>query len=270
MSRIKFYEKSYLDIDSQNITITVTDATATNSGQSYVDFVRNRNNETAWMTTGSDDAANTQIDIDMAETLAIDRLLIVKHNLKAYTIQYHNGSSYVDFSTAINETTNTKSTNEHIFTEVQASKIRIITTGTQVADDDKFIYQILICKSLGQLEGYPEIKKPVYSANKRVIKLLSGKSFIARQRGAFSCTLDVKNYNITADLNILESIYFNLSGVLVWVNAGDSDQFSREHISYRPEDIFLVQPTDEWTPEFYKSLYQSGIKFKMNLVEVVR
>lgn len=267
---IKWFEKNLLDIDFNNITITITDTTASNNGQSFVDFMRNRNNDSLWVTTGSNDAANTQIDINMTDTVAFDRILLVNNNFKAYTIQYHNGSTYVDFSTAINETTNTKTTIEHQFTEVNASLIRIIITGTFVADDDKFLAQLLVCKSIGQLQGYPQIKKPTYSLNKKAIKLLSGKSFILRQRGAFFCDLEVQNYNVDADLAILESIYFKNGGVLMWVNSGDSTQFKREHIGYRPEDIFLVQPSNEWTPEFYQSLYQTGIVFKMRVVEVVR
>lgn len=267
---IKFYEKNIIDIDADNITITITDAIATDNGSSYVDYLRNRNNDSLWSTTGSTDAANTQIDVDMTDTYTFDRILLVGHNFKAYTIQYHNGATYVNFSTAISESTNTNTTNEHQFTAVQASKIRIIITGAQVVDADKYLKQLIICESIGQLQGWPEINNPTYSINKRELKMLSGKSFLNRQRGNFSVDLSVSNYNVSTDLDIVEHIYFSIKGVLVWINAGDSTQFAREHISYRSEDIFLMLPRDEYSPEFYKSLYQSGIKLNMKLIEVVR
>jgi len=270
MSQIKFLKKSSIDIDKTDITITATDTTATNNGQSFVDYMRNRNNNSAWMTTGSNDAANTQLDIVTLDAVTLDRILIVGHNLKSFTIQYHNGSGFVDFSTVINETINTKTTNEFQFAKVSATQFRIIITGTQTVNDDKTIKQLIFTESIGQLEGYPEIKNPKYSLNKKQIKLLSGKSHIIRQRGFFSASLNVKNYNVTSDLDIIESLYFSSDGVLLWVNAGDSAQFSREHIGYRGEDIFLVKPVDEFTPEFYKSLYKSGIVLKMNLTEVTR
>lgn len=268
--QIKFYNKNEIDIDDTNTTITITDSTATNNGQDYVNFMRNRNNESAWLTTGSDDAANTQIDVDMSDARPIDRIILVGHNFKAFTIQYWNGASYVDFSTAINETTNSDFVTEFIFDEVETSAIRIIITGTQVADEQKILRQLIITKSIGQLEGWPQVKKPVYSIEKRAVKMLSGKSYISRQRGNFSCTLSVANYNIDADLDIIEAVYFAIRGVLVWINADDDTQFSRTHITYRKQDIFLMLPQDEWTPEHYKYYYRTGIKLDMNLIEVVQ
>lgn len=268
--QIKFFEKNIIDIDTENIAITITDSIASDTGQDYVDFLRNRNNDSLWATTDSTDAANTQIDIDMTDTYTFDRILLLAHNFKAFTIQYHNGSIYTDFSTAINETTNTEATNEYSFTAVLASKIRIIITGAFVVDDDKFLKQLLVCASIGQLEGWPKIDNPTFSISKKQLKLLSGKSYLSRQRGNFSATLSVPNYNVDADLDIIEAIYFSAKGVLIWINAGDSTQFSRTHIIYRPEDIFLVQPKDEFSPALYNSFYQSGIELKMGLVEVVR
>ena len=269
-SQIKFYEKSLIDQDFEGTTITITDATATNTGQDFVDFMRNRSNDTAWLTTDSDDAANTQIDIDLGGDRPFNRILIVGHNLKAFTIQYYNGSTYVDFSTAISETTNTKDTNEFTFDSVTIQLIRIIITGTQTADEDKQINQLIITNSIGQLEGWPQVKKPRTSLNKKSVKFLSGKLLPIRQRGFFSCQLTVPLYNIDADMAIIEAIYFSFEGVLVWINAGDDSQFSRTNIGFRSTDIYLMLPTDEYTPEHYKGLYSSGIKFKMDLSEVVR
>lgn len=268
--QVKFYEKNLIDVDVSGVTITVTDATATNNGQDFVDFLRNRNNDTFWATTDSNDAANTQIDIDTGELNEIDRIILVKHNFGAFTIQYWDGGAFVDFSTPINETTNTDSTTEFVFNQVQTDQIRIIITGTQVADEDKNLHQLLICKSIGQLEGYPQIRKPTISQNKSSTTLLSGKQYIATQRGSFSVDMQVRNYNIDADIDIFETIYFSLRGVLVWINAGDDAQFSRTHRGFRGEDIYLMSPRDEYRPEHYKFCYQLGIKFKVRLVEVVR
>lgn len=267
---IKFYNKNLIDIDDADASITITDSTATDNGQSYVNFMRNRKNTSAWVTTGSNDAANTQIDIDMVSERIIDRIIIVGHNLKAFTIQYYNGSTYVDFSTAISETTNSDYTTEFAFTQVSTTAIRIIITGTQSANDDKYIYQLIVTKSIGQLNGWPEIKKPEISLNKKVTTMLSGKKYISRQTESFSCTLSVKSWNNSSDLSIIESIYFAVQGVLIWINAGDDTQFNHLLKGYRSQDIFLVSPIDEYSPEYYKYCYQLGIKTQMKLEEVVR
>ncbi len=268
--QIKWYNKNFIDIDNIDPTITITDATATDNGQSYVDFMRNRKNTSGWATTGSNDAANTQIDVDLVDDYSVDRILLIGHNLKAFTIQYYNGSSYVDFSTAINETTNTSTTNEFTFDAVTTSQIRIIITGTQVTDDDKFIRQLIITSAIGQFTGWPQIKKPTVGKNKKLTRLLSGKTLVTSQTGYFKCDLTVENWNIDNDLTILESIYFSINGVLMWINAGDDTQFSRTNIGFRDEDIFLVKPTNEYIPEFYKSYYNTGVKLKVSIQEVVR
>lgn len=268
--QIKWYNKSYADLDNENVVITITDATATDNGQDYVDFMRNRKNTSGWRTTGSNDAANTQIDVDLVDAFDIDRIILVGHNLKAFTIQYWNGASFVDFSTAINETTNSDSTTEFTFNSVSTDQIRIVITGTQTADDDKVIKQLIITSAIGQFEGWPKVRKPRSSKNKKRTRLLSGKSLITKQVGFFSCELEVENWNNANDLAIVETIYFSLDGVLMWINAGDNAQFARNHIGYRAEDIYLVSPVDEYTPEFYESLYQTGVKIKMTMEEVVR
>ena len=42
-----------------------------------------------------------------------------------------------------------------------------------------------------------------------------------------------------------------------------------QRIGWKKENIYLVRPTNEWTPEFYKSLYQSGLKVDLKLSEAV-
>ncbi|MCA9313158.1 discoidin domain-containing protein [Candidatus Saccharibacteria bacterium] len=269
-AQVKFYKKNTIDIDNENVTITITDATATNNGQDFVDFMRNRNNSSRWQTTGSNDAANTQIDIDFGEERDIDRIILVLHNFDSYTIQYYNGSTYTDFSTAINVSSGTATTTEHSFNSVTTQLIRIIITATQVTDDDKDLAQLIITESIGQLTGWPQIKKPEYSFNKSEVKMLSGKSFISRQRGNFSMSMSVVNYNVDADIAIFEEIYQSIFGVLVWANAGDNTQFARNNLGFREQDIFLMLPTDEYRPEHYKYCYQLGIKFDIKFTEVVR
>ena len=51
--QIKFYRKSHIDFDRINPEITVTDSVATNDGQEFINFLRNRNNNSGWNTSGS-------------------------------------------------------------------------------------------------------------------------------------------------------------------------------------------------------------------------
>ena len=63
--QIKFWRKSFIDADRTNHEITITDTVAENTGQDFVRFLRNRNNNSGWNTSGSTDAAQTQILVNL-------------------------------------------------------------------------------------------------------------------------------------------------------------------------------------------------------------
>lgn len=267
--QISFFYKNYIDYSFDGVAITVTDSVASNNGQSFVDYIRNRKNSSAWLTTGSTDAANTTLEVDWGSNKELNSIMLVLHNFKAFTVKYWGGVSWDDFSTPIAETTNTAETNGYEFTTVITNKIQIIITGTQVVDADKVLRQLIATDKIGQLDGWPIIKKPTASTNKTVSKSLSGKVYVSESVGAFSCQLTVSNLKSDDDLTIIEEIYTRGEGVLVWLCGGDEDQFSSQRIGYRLEDLFFMRPIDEYTPEFYKGLYQTGIKFQMKLQEAI-
>lgn len=268
-SQIRFFKKNVIDLSDLNASITVTDAVATNNGQDFVNFLRNRKNTSAWITTGSTDAALTQLDVLMSSKADIDSIVLVKSNFDSYTIQYWNGVAYVDFSTPISETGNTIETTFHQFTGVQTEKIRIIIQGTMVADEDKILRQLIVTEELGQFNGWPVVKNPKISTSKKKNVMLSGKINLVETIENFSTTLEAKILKDSDDLDLIENIHFRREGVLIWVNSGDDTQFSSLRLGYRKEDIYLVRPINDYVPEFYQGLYQSGIKFKLSLQESV-
>lgn len=261
--QVRFFRKNKLDITNTVATLTAS------QGNDYTDFLRNRNNRTAWATTGSADADLTNIVVDFVDTINLDFILLVKHNFKAYTIQYWNGATYVDFSTAISETVNTATTTIHEFTEVYTTKIKLIIQGTMVADDDKYLYQLIASTSIGQLNGWPVIKSPKYTRSRQISKTISGKASMKEQLEAFSCELEIKVTSDSTDLALIESLYASNSAFLVWLCGGDQTQFSSARIGYRLQDIHVMKPADDLEPEWYKGLYQSGMKVGLKLVEVV-
>lgn len=268
MSQIKLFNKNIADIDNPNIAITVTDSIAVSDGQDIIDFVRNRNNNSAWVTTDSTDAANTTLEIDMADVEFIDTIILVNHNFKSFTIKYWD-TGWVDFSTPINETTNSDLTTEFAFDEVLASKIQIVINGCQEVDADKILKQLIIAKTLRQLDAFPEIKSPKHSRNRAISRMLSGKSNFVSQVGGFTVDLKVKYWKNSDDLEAIEKIYTNRLPVLVWLCGGDEDQFSSKRIGYRKEDLYLMRPSNDYIPEWYNSIYTTGLSITVKLVEVV-
>lgn len=261
--QIRFFEKSKCDISEDNVTASAT------QGDDYVLQILNRSNNSAWITTGSVDADNTTIEVDMTDERNISEIFLLKHNFRSFTVKYWNGSAWTAFSPAIAPTTNTAENNHYSVTEVSTSKIQIVILGTQTANDDKFLYQFVATNEIGQLAGWPVIDNVVHGTNLKKSTLLSGKNYVTRNVGGFSCTLSVKGWNNDADLSIIESLYDSVDGFLVWLCGGDEDQFSSVRRGYRMEDLFLMKCMDDYNPDFSKGLYQSGLEIKIKLGEVV-
>lgn len=261
--QVKFYKKNKLDISNEVAVLTAS------QGNDYVDYVRNRSNESAWVTTGSVDADLTSLEVDFVDERDVDFIFLVKHNFKAYTIQYWNGSSYVDFSTPISETTNTLDVTVHSFTKVSTSKIKLIVQGTMTANQDKFLFQFIATEFIAQFDRYPIIRDPAFDRNLAKTKMLSGKTAVAENVGGFEVTLRLVNTKTAADLAIFESLFFSLDGFLVWLSGGDETQFFTRVKGYRKEDVYLMKCSNDYSPEFVKSLYDFGLDVSMKLVEVV-
>lgn len=259
---IRVFSKSKLDVSYDNVVLTAS------QGQDFVDFVRNRSNTSAWVTTGSVDADNTTIEVDFVDLINIDSIILIKHNFKSYTIQYWDGDSWENFSTTIAPTTNTALTTFHQFTEVFTTKIKLTILGTMTVDDDKHLFQFIATTERAQFNGFPIIKNPKHSRNRIRSKLLSGKETIKESSGAFSCQLQIKVHSDDSDLDLIEDMYNANTGFLVWLCGGDQAQFSSLRIGYRLEDIYLMKCADEYQPEWYKGFYTSGQVVGVDLVEV--
>ena len=257
-SQIKFFNKNYIDLDKPNPVITITDSVASNTGQDSVDLMRNRNNFSGWLTTGSTDAANTEILIELKDYMDVDFIELVKHNFKNYLIEYNDSIS--GWLTYINVSNSTLETSIHEKdTAVNTNKIRITITGCQTVDADKELRQLIITSKLYQFDGWPIIKKPVHSANKKISKMLSGKININKKRGAFTCSLKITLTSNENDLLIHQDLYDREEGTLMLITGGDEDQFTSLKKGYRNQDIVLVKPIDEYTNPYYKGLYNRDV-----------
>jgi hypothetical protein len=261
--QIIFFEKNKADFSYSSVRATASEST------DYAVNVLNRNNTTAWITTGSLDSNNTTLTIDTADTKLISDILLIKHNFKAFTLKYWDGFTYQDFSPAINETTNTKESNYFEVEAVSTNKLQLTILGTQVPDSDKFLYQFIATEKLGRLTGWPIIKSPTISRNRKTNQMLSGKMNVFENVGNFSVTLRFNSFSSDADLTLVEELYNQVDGFLVWPCGGNEAQFRTARQGYRMIDIFLMKPIDEYTPEYNKGIYKSGLSFDINLEEVI-
>lgn len=264
---IKFLKKNKIDLSISNVAITVTDAVASNDGTETVDRLRNRSNFSGFATTGSSDAANTTLVFDTTDQKEIDHLILIKHNFKAYTIQYWNGSAYVDFSTPINVSNNADETTWHTFTKVSTSRLKIIITGAIVADADKTWAQFIATELIGEFTKQPEIQ-PVFDKNRKATRYLSGRKHITKSIGSFAARVTTNNIVLENDLAIVEELFDSFEGFLIWPCGGDVDQYPTSRVGYKLHDIYLVNCENEFEPQWERSRPSEGMKIDLKLAEV--
>lgn len=261
-SQILFFNKNEADYSRSAVLLTASEASI------FAPLVQKRSNNSGWMTTGSVDSNNTTLTCNFVNLVLLTDIILVNHNFKSFTVKYWNGSSYVDFSTPIAPSSSTDSTTRFTFNAVQTTAIQITILGTQVANTDKRLTQLIATSLIGQLNGWPMITKPTFNLNKRINTMLSGKTNIGINTGGFSCTLGVTNWSNANDLSIVEQLYGAGEGFLMWLCGGLQTQFSSVRKGYALQDFFLMQCQDNYTPEWANGLYKSGLKLNIQMTEV--
>ncbi|MFA5114376.1 MAG: hypothetical protein WC529_08850 [Candidatus Margulisiibacteriota bacterium] len=130
---MRFYNRNQIELFT-------TIAASTGAG---VANVYDRNAATVWTSVGSNDATTETIEVVWAAARTISAISLLTHNFKQFTVQYWNGSAYVDFSTPINETVNAEANNLFTFTAVSTLKVKISAVTTIVANAQKYIGEFL-------------------------------------------------------------------------------------------------------------------------------
>lgn len=262
-----FFKKNRIDLSNPAVNITVEDSVAYSTGQPIVDFLRNRNNRSAWMTTESNDSANTTLTVEIGDLVYISDIILVNHNFKSFKITYNDGNDWLEFAQPIDITDCNESTTRIEFPKVEVTAIKILIRGTQVADEDKRMTQLILTEFVGKMESWPQIKAPTHSTNRRKSKMLSGKSNFIESAGSFMCEFSIASLSNQADLAIIEAIYNSRQGVLLWLGGGDESQFKLDIMGFRKQDFFLVRPSNDYVTEFYKGIYQNGVKISVKFEE---
>lgn len=264
--QIKIFNKSYADLSVDNVTITAADDEATNTGQDFVDLLRDRKNSSGWATSGSSDTAVCTLEVELAAGQNVDTIILVDHNFKSFDVHYWNSTAWVLIEAV---TANTETTTEHSLVGTQVYKVRLTITSTFVSDDDKFLSQFIITDKLssGQFVGFPQIRKLRHKTNKRVKKMMSGKSLVVEGIGAAEFELSYTLTSNDSDLSLFEAMYDNKQGFLVWLSGGDETQFISQRKGYRKKDIYFMRTLDDLSNDFYRGIYVAGTKVKSKLGE---
>jgi len=267
MAKITLYKKNRIHIDSTVPVITVTDAIAFDTGQSIVNFIRDGSNNTAWVTTDSTDAANTQLDVDMTDERDIDRIIMM-HNFEDFTIQYWNGVSFVDFSNIINQAGVAVGTQYFSFDQVTTSRIRLIITKCQGgADIDKKLRQFILTEDIGILVGEPNISKLRINKVRRNTRMVSGKFNRVKRSGATEATLELMPTTNANDVSLFQTIFDSDDGILFSFIGGD-ETGHLDLQGFRLEDVYLMGALNDLDSAYNEGFFTHGKGFVLELGEV--
>ncbi len=273
---VKFFNqnKALLDFDT-----TITASSATDSA----DFAIDRNPFTFWRSVGSTDAVTETLIIAFDVDQTIDRIILLDHNFKEFTVKFDSAGAFVDFTTVvgldgalgggITETTFSDDTAYYEVDQVTTPRIEITVTKTQVVNAEKFIAQIIATTELGTFVGFPILKSITQTRNSRVKKMLSGKFNISKSIESAAFRLDFKNYppSLTADLDLALSLFDRESPFLVWLSGGrrGTDFFTFTLRGFRLKDVLQMQVNRDFKMSYSKNVYLIQVNMQLSLVEHV-
>lgn len=250
--KAKFYQRSYCDQDLDGYSISGDYANDEN--------INDRNKLTYASTTESSDGTSEDIIIDLVYNRSIDTI-VLKSNLKTFTIYYWNGSSYSALETYAS---NDKGFILLEVDEISTSSIKITATHTIIADEEKKIYMLELTKKITEMYIQDiDIKKVwestnlknIYGGAVQVIKYpnhgkvdisLSWKSLKYNEFIAYDT---LKNYVLTDSFAIY--LYF-------------SDEFTL----LNEEAYYLVSDLSDYDHKPSSAAITTGIDGEMELLEV--
>lgn len=270
MGNIRVFEKNKFDESQTTATITVTDAVATDTGEDFLPYLRNRSNFNGWTTQASTDAANTQLDIDLGSPYTLSMLGLTLMNFAAYTLQYYNGAAYADFPGGpVNIAGNTKATKFHFFNETSIQLLRLIITGCIVANDDKRLTQIICTREIGVFKAQPKISRMENDVDMRVQDAMSGRKFVPKKTGGKIIEWDFPPSMDREDMDLVDDIYGSNEGRLISHTGCDDSSLLLKPTGFKNEDLFLLTPVDNRNTAFHEGRFRNGLSSKIRLAEAM-
>jgi hypothetical protein len=254
-----------------------SDASASTNDEA-AKFILDISKYTRWESLSSNDITTETLTINLAQATDLDRLILVGHNLKDYTIQYNGTTEFTNVCGldgalvgGIVETTYDKDTSYYSFDEVSVSSILITMNTTQTVDAEKFLTQFVATKELGTFQGFPRIQNVQHNRNIKAAKAISGKNVIQKGHEVTTFRMNFSTYPVQADITLLDSLHEREESFLVWLCGGryGSEYFTIEQRGWRLEDIYNMQLSRPLSANYAKGIYQNGANTRASFVEVI-
>jgi hypothetical protein len=271
---IKFFEPSKCLFKEGAI------ATA-NSNPLNASLILNYDKDTAWVSSGSTEGVAATITITLPSSKTFNRLFLLNHNLKTYTVTY--GAGATNFANVITvnnasmanitETTYGYDSSYYEFDAVTTDQINISCTNVQniAVTVEKFLSSLILTTEIGtfSIDGLAKTN-PKINPNNRIAQNFNNKSIVQRGADSFSVNLSSDYVYEQADLDLYASLYERNTDFLVWLCGGrvGSTYFRISTKPFRLLDVYRVQNIDTFDNSYYKGLYSAAPSSSLSLVEV--
>lgn len=265
---IKFFKKSK--------ALFLNGTTAIASSNSIVaKNILGSNKFVRWVSVGSNDTITETITITMPTAQTINRIFLISHNFKEFTVKYDVAGTPTNFSNVlgllgatanISETIFDKDTAYYEFASVTTTKIYITATKTQIVNEEKSLERFYCTEEIGTLIGYPDTNEALdQNLNKQ--ETLSGNLSVQKRLETFNVDLNFKNFPaIQNDYDIILDITRRSETFLVWLCGGKfGPQFSMLREGWNLRDVYPVQATGKLDASWNKNIYIAGFSGKIKL-----
>lgn len=270
---IKFFSKNKITINSSIVS---------SSGDSSSVYIADENYFTNWRSSGSSDSSTETITITFDAPTAIDRLHLIGHNWKSYTIKYDTTSEFSNVNSLdnsslslISESTYSRSDSYYEFDSVSVTTINIAVTTTQTANEEKYLRKLKITTEYGTLQGYPKLDSLKVDKGLIVDEMLSRRSIIEKQFDVFAMEISFENYPVTAtyrvDLELIMTLFDLDEPFYIWLCGGRSgtDYFRHTIRGFRLQDLILVDFASNIEQSYKSNIYINPVNLSFDLKETV-
>tara|TARA_R100001509_G_scaffold165036_1_gene144830 strand:+ start:4531 stop:5373 length:843 start_codon:yes stop_codon:yes gene_type:complete len=262
---IKFFKKN----EMAGATASAT------SGDAAAKFLLDLDVDTYWTSVGSSDSETETITINFGSNKTINRILLLDHNFKNFTVKYLSGSSYVAFSnvigiggvslSGITETTFSQDSSYYEFDSVTTTSIQIACLSTQTTNAEKYLSQAIGTSEIGTFVGYPQVSKIDLSRNTRSKKTLSGRYSVQKSQQTIGYSIKFRNYPSSTvynvDIDLALTLFESEDPFLIYPCGGryESKHFSYQLPGFRLKDCILSQIRKSYSLKYVKNIYTNPL-----------
>lgn len=256
MAEPKIYTKNYVSADC-TINLSHTPSSFPNA--------YDRDKESQWVTSGAnDDATLVSVEVIFKEgsvqvQRTIDRLMLINHNWKDFTVYYHDGADYQTWQAVTGET---DSTTILTLASHTTGQIKIEVTATQTADAEKAIGELIACALQSDIGRDMVSYEVVYNSNATALRM--GDGGVQQQYKRFSPNRFEKYEARVAFEFIAESKLEELYGIK---KEGQPFLWQPESVS-RPDEVFLVNWLDTWKYKYLSTNKGAGFRLEFTITEL--